>query len=121
MDQLVPLFLSFFSVLISIALIISTIFFKPRIAKEWILLVWAAVFLGVGFGLIEYAVWVDGANLFEIVFSPSFPLLAFFGAWFGFLIWLFEKHGKRKVWMILLAILVVLVVVAVNCMDCVKF
>jgi hypothetical protein len=84
------------------------------------LLVWASVFLGAGFGMVEYAVWTGGGNLFAVVLAPNIPLLAFFLAWFVFLAWLFEKHGKRKAWICLLIILIAVILAAVNCMDCVR-
>lgn len=105
----------------SVMLIILTVFFKPRPAiKPWMLLVWASAFLGVGFGLIEYAVWLGGENLFSIALFPNIPLLAFFLVWIVFLIWLFEKHEKRKVWLALLAVLLFVVAIAVSCMDCLR-
>lgn len=120
MDPLVPLFLSLFSFILGIALVIFTEFFKPK-TKEWVLLVWACLFFGVGFGLVEYAVWIGGENIFEVLFSPNFPLLAYFAVWIGFLIWLFEKRGKREIWLLLLALLITTVLIAVNCMDCIRF
>jgi len=121
MDALVPLFLSSFCLLFSAALILFVLFRKPEGAvKPWHLLAWAAAFLGAGFGLVEYALWVSGENLFTIAFAPNVPLLSFFTVWFAFLAWLLERHGKRKVWVSLLAALVALVALALSCMDCLR-
>lgn len=120
MNTFVLLFLSSFCLLFSAALMLLTIFWKPVSAKAWHLLVWAAAFLGAGFGLVENALWVNGENLFSIVFAPNFPLVSFFAVWFLFIAWLLERQGKRKVWVALLAALVVLVAIAVNCMNCLR-
>ncbi len=103
-------------------LIVFTIFLRPAgRVKPKELLVWACVFLGAGFGLVEYAVWVGGENLFALVFSPNIPLLASFAVWFAFLIWLFEKHGERRLWIALLAALLAVTALAMACMDCLRF
>jgi len=121
MNAVLPLFLSSFCLLFSAALMLLVLFRKPmQWARPWHLLVWAAAFLGAGFGLVEYSLWIGGENLFSIVFAPNVPMLAFFAVWFLFLAWLLEKQGKRKVWVALLAALVLLVAIAVNCMDCLR-
>jgi len=107
--------------LMSIALFVFTIFFEKDKKKSRILFIWSALFLAGSFGITEYALWTEGYNLFEIVLKFNFPLLAYFGIWFAFLIWLFESRGERKIWITFLIILVMLIVAAVNCMDCIKF
>jgi hypothetical protein len=96
---------------------VSTALVKEK-KKSRDLLIWGTVFLGVCFGLSEYALWLGGHNLFHIVFSFNFPLLAFFTVWFAFLIWRFESMGERKVWVAFLIILIILIITAVNCMNC---
>lgn len=102
------------------SILLITLSFLPEKNKKRTrnLMIWATVFLGVCFGLSEYALWLNGHNLFQIVFSFSFPLLSFFTIWFAFLIWRFESMGERKVWILFLIILFLLVILAVNCMNC---
>lgn len=114
----VILFYSLLAGLLSILLLIFSVFLEKDDKKSKWFLVWSVIFLGVCFGLSEYALWVQGIDLFSLVLSPNIPLLAFFGAWFSFLIWLFERRGERKLWVLFLVVLIVLIVIAVNCMNC---
>jgi len=107
--------------IMSVALTIVGAYFEKDRKRGTKILIWAALFLGISFGVTENALWNEGYNLFEMVFSFNFPLVAFFAVWFAFLAWLFESRGERKVWMMLLVALAVLVAVAVNCMGCVNF
>jgi len=79
--------------------------------------IWAVLFLGASFGNIEWSFWLLGYNMFTFF---AFPLVAFFAIWFGWVVWLFERRGERKVWLAFLAALLVLTAVAVNCMNCVS-
>lgn len=107
--------------IMSVALTIVGAYFEKDKKRGTKILIWAALFLGIAFGVSENALWNGGYDLFETVLSFNFPLVAFFGVWFAFLAWLFENRGERKVWVALLVALIVLVVIAVNCMDCVHF
>ena len=82
------------------------------------ILVWAVIFLGITFGMFEWSFWLRGENLFDLFFSFTFPLVAWFLAWFAFIIWLFEEQRRRDIWIVFLAILVVLTIIALNCMNC---
>jgi len=107
--------------MMSIALTVFGAFIEKDKKRGTRMLVWAALFLAISFGASENALWNGGYNLFEMVLSFNFPLVAFFGVWFAFLAWLFESRGERKVWVALLVALIVLVVVAANCMNCINF
>lgn len=102
-------------------LMVFTIFFEKDKKKSRILLLWGVLFLASSFATAEYALWLEGYNLFDMVLSFTFPLVVFFAVWFGFLVWLFESRGERKVWIVLLILLIIIVIVAVKCMDCIRF
>ena len=104
----------------SILLILFTIFFEKNKKKSRVLLIWSVLFLASSFATSEYALWVDGYNLFDMVFGFNFPLIVYFGVWFVFLVWLFESRGERKIWIILLILLIIVVLIAINCMNCIK-
>ena len=107
--------------MMSIVLMVFTIFFEKDKKRSRTLLIWAALFLASSFAVTEYAFWMEGYNLFTFVLLFNFPLVVFFATWFTFLIWLFESRSERKVWMLLLALLIVTVIVAMNCMNCLNF
>ena len=86
---------------------------KPHVARN--LLIWAVLFLGACFGNIEWTSWLLGYNMFTFF---AFPLVAFFAIWFGWVVWLFERRGERRIWVAFLAVLAILTAVAVNCMNC---
>ncbi|MFH1623438.1 MAG: hypothetical protein ABIA12_02925 [Candidatus Aenigmatarchaeota archaeon] len=105
----------------SIALTIVGAYFEKDRKRGTRILIWAALFLAIAFGVTENALWNEGYNLFEMVFSFNFlPLVAFFVVWFAFLAWLFETRGERKVLVALFVALIILVVVAANCMNCIN-
>jgi hypothetical protein len=81
---------------------------------------WACLFLAGSFAGLEWAFWLEGYNMFNLVFEFTFPLIVYFGVWFGFIIWLFETRKERKVWIILSILLIIVVLIAVNCMNCLK-
>ncbi|MFH1631122.1 MAG: hypothetical protein ABIA21_02775 [Candidatus Aenigmatarchaeota archaeon] len=81
------------------------------------ILIFAVLMLGASFGNLEWSFWNLGINMFTFF---AFPLYAYFAIWFGFIIWLFESRGERKVWIALLIALAILVLIAVNCMNCVS-
>jgi cation transport ATPase len=114
--------------IMSILLMTFTIFFEKNGKQNKndkkhsrALLIWSVLFLASAFAASEYAFWLEGYNLFEFVLGFNFPLVAFFGVWFAFLVWLFESRGERKIWVLLLVVLVVVVLLAVNCMNCINF
>lgn len=78
-------------------------------------LIWAALFLGASFGTLEWTFYLLGLNIWSFI---VFPLYAYFAIWFGWIIWIFEKRGERKVWLGLLFALAVLSAVALNCINC---
>jgi len=117
----VELVYSLLAGIMSVALTIVGAFFEKDRKRGTRTLVWAALFLAVAFGVSENALWNQGYNLFTVVLSFNFPLVAFFCVWFAFLAWLFEERGERKVWVILLVALVALTVIAMNCMNCLSF
>ncbi|TAL48151.1 hypothetical protein EPN87_01220 [archaeon] len=117
----VVLMMALLAGILSIALFTFTIFFEKNKRRSKILLVWATLFLAAAFVAIEYASWINGYFLFNIIPQFNFPLLAYFGIWFVFVAWLFESIGERKVWLILLATLLIVTVIALNCPNCVRF
>jgi hypothetical protein len=106
--------------IMSILLMLLTIFFEKNKKRSRMLLIWSVLFLASSFAASEYAFWVEGYNLFTFALS-NFPLIVFFGVWFAFLIWLFESRGERKIWVSLLVLLIALVLIAMNCMNCLNF
>jgi hypothetical protein len=97
------------------------LFFEKDKKRSRVLLIWAIAFLFSAFITSEYAFWVEGYNLFELVFSFNFPLIVFFVIWIAFIIWLFETRKERKIWVILLVLMVIGIIIAVNCMNCISF
>ena len=88
--------------------------------KAWFALIWGTLFLGASFAALEYAFWLAGVDMFELSFH-SFPLLAYFAIWFGFIIWAFEKQGKRKTWLVLAGLLIAIIIIARLCMNCLQW
>jgi hypothetical protein len=106
--------------MMSVLLTVFTMFFEKDKKRSLALLIWSVLFLASAFATSEYAFWLEGYNLFNMVFGFNFPLLVFFGIWFAFLVWLFESRGERKIWLLLLILLIIVVLLATACMDCVK-
>jgi drug/metabolite transporter (DMT)-like permease len=103
----------------SIVLFIFGILEKnKRKSKNWFL--WGVFFLIAFFASTEYALWLEGIWLFSLTFS-SFPLLFYFFVWFAFIVWIFEKRGERKIWIILLILLISVILISVKCPNCIKF
>jgi len=86
--------------------------------KSRIILIWACLFLAGSFAGLEWAFWLAGYNMFNLVLQFTFPLIVYFGIWFGFIIWLFESRKERKVWIMLLILLIITTLIAMNCMNC---
>ena len=102
-------------------LLVFSLFFEKNKKRSRILLIWAVLFLASSFATSEYAFWLEGYDLFQLVFSFNFPLIVYFAIWFAFLVWVFESRKERKIWMILFILLVITVIIAVNCMNCISF
>ena len=112
--------LSLISGLFSCLLIVFTLFFEKDKSRSTKLLIWGILLLGASFGLVEYAIWLEGSYLFSMILSFNFPLVSYFAVWFGFLIWLLESWKQRKIWIVLLAALITLSIIAVFCPNCIK-
>ena len=88
--------------------------------KSRVILLWACLFLASSFGGLEWAFWLEGYDMFNLVFEFTFPLVVYFVVWFAFIIWVFEMRKERKIWIILFLLLVLMVLVAINCINCLK-
>jgi hypothetical protein len=97
------------------------LFVEKNRKKSRFLLIWSVLFLVASFATTEYALWIEGYNLFSMIFNFNFPLIVFFSVWFVFIIWIFEMRKERIIWIILLILLILVVLFATNCMDCVRF
>ena len=58
------------------------------------------MFLIISWSGIEWALWLKGFNLFEMVLTPIVPLASYFVGWTVFVIYVSEKYFKRKYWII---------------------
>ncbi len=113
--------LSLISGLFASLLIIFTIFFEKDKKRSARLLIWGVLLLGASFGLVEYAIWLEGNYIFTMILSFNFPLISYFAIWFGFLAWLFESIGQRRIWITMFLALVILSIAAVLCPNCITF
>ena len=104
----------------SILLFIFTLFFGKDKKKSKFLLIWAVLFLVASFAASEYAMWLEGVYLFDLLAKFNFPLLSYFTIWLAFIIWLFESRKERNVWVTFLIALVLLTIVALNCPNCIR-
>ena len=102
-------------------LLVFSLFLEKNKKRSRILLVWSVLFLASSFAMSEYAFWLEGYNLFELVFSFNFPLVVYFAIWFAFLIWIFESRRERKIWIILFILLIITLIIATSCMNCISF
>lgn len=93
------------------------LFYGVFMAKDYFALIWGTLFLGASFAALEYAFWLAEVDMFNLSFH-SFPLLAYFAIWFGFIIWAFERQGKRKTWLVLAGLLIAIIIIARLCMNC---
>lgn len=100
-------------------LIAFSLFFEKDRKKSRNFLIWSVLFLASSFATSEYAFWLEGYNLFEFVFF-NFPLIVYFGVWFVFIVWIFEKRKERKIWIIFLILLILITLIATQCMNCIK-
>lgn len=102
-------------------LLTFSMFFEKDKKRSRVFLIWSVLFLASSFTMSEYAFWVEGYNLFQLVLGFNFPLIVYFGIWFVFIIWIFERRGERKIWVILGLLLIATVLIAMNCMNCIRF
>lgn len=109
---------SLISGIMSCLLFISGMFLEKEKKKSRVILIWACLFLAGSFGGLEWAFWLEGYDMFKLVFSLTFPLIVYFGIWFAFIIWLFERRKERKIWIILLILLIIVILIAMSCMNC---
>lgn len=99
-------------------LFIFGMYLEKNRKKSRTILIWACLFLAGSFAGLEWAFWLEGYDMFRLVLGFRFPLLVYFGIWFGFVIWLFESRKERRIWIILLVILIIITVIAMSCMNC---
>ena len=104
----------------SILLFIFTLFFEKDRKRSKILLIWAVLFLAASFAATEYAFWVEGVYLFDLIFKFNFPLISYFTIWLAFIVWLFEGRKERTVWIIFAIALILLTIVSLNCPNCIR-
>lgn len=76
------------------------------------------LFLLVSWGGIEWALWLKGHNLFEMVFTPIVPLAGYFVVWGVFIIYVSEKYFKRRYWVVSLLVAVFFIWISTFCMNC---
>jgi hypothetical protein len=111
---------SLISGIMSSLLFILGIYLEKDKKKSRIILIWACLFLAGSLTGLESAFYAEGYNIFELVLKLNLPLIFYLIVWFGFIIWLFESRGERKIWIILLILLIIVSIFAMNCMDCIK-
>ena len=85
------------------------------------LYIFSLVFLIASWSGIEWALWIAGYNLFELVLFPVVPLDFFFLSWIAFVIWYGEYIKERKIWIYFIISLVAIYIIATFCMDCLRF
>jgi len=106
--------------LMSIMLFLFGAFLEKNKKKSKTILIWAMLFLISSFAGLEWAFWLEGQNMFELLAKFTFPLILYFVIWLAFIIWLFESRGERKIWATFLIALAIMVLIAVNCMNCIQ-
>lgn len=114
----IALSFSLISGIMSCLLFIAGMYFEKNKKKSTIILLFACLFLLASFTGLEWAFWLEGKNMFYLLFSPIIPLIFYFFVWFVFIIWLFESRGERKIWILLILIIIIIILIAVNCMNC---
>lgn len=76
------------------------------------------LFLIISWGGIEWASWLQGYNLFELVFTPVVPLASYFVGWGVFIIYVSEKYFKRRYWVVALVVVAFFIWISTFCMNC---
>lgn len=111
---------SLISGIMSCLLFTAGMYLEKEKKKSRTILIWACLFLAGSFAGLEWAFWLEGYDMFELVFSFTFPLIVYFAIWFGFIIWLFESRKERKIWIALSLFLILVMLLVLSCMNCVK-
>lgn len=104
-----------------IAAITSLFFLKlalPTRNENMFLL--SLLFTLVSWSGIEWALWLLGYNLFDLVLQPIVPLASFFAVWLIAVIYIAERKFKRRDWVAFAGALVVITIIARLCMDCLR-
>ena len=86
--------------------------------KEDNLFVFSLMFLIISWSGIEWALWLQGHNLFEMVFTPIVPLASYFVGWTIFIIYIAEKYFKRRYWVAFLIVVGFFIWISTFCMNC---
>jgi hypothetical protein len=76
------------------------------------------MFLIISWSGIEWALWLKGYNLFEMVFVPIVPLASYFVGWTLFVVYIAERHFKRRDWIAFLLVLAFFIWISTFCMNC---
>ncbi len=118
MNSNLTLSFSMISGIMSCLLFVLGMSIEKNKKKSRVVLIWACVFLLGSFTGLEWSFWLEGYNMFRLLFQPIIPLVAYFVIWIAFVIWLFESRKERNIWVVLIIILVVIVLLAINCMNC---
>lgn len=121
MSSLPALSFSLIAGFMACLLYIAGLYLEKNKKKSTIILIIASIFLWASFTGLEWGFWIEGQNMFELFFYPIVPLIFYFMVWCGFLIWVFEGRGQRKIWVVMLIIAAILVFIAINCMNCIHF
>lgn len=110
--------MSVISGLMSVFLFLIGAFFEKDKKKSSIILFFGCLFLLASFSEIEYALWLEGINIFDLIKAPIVPFVFYFVVWIIFIIWIFESRNQRKYWVFALLILSIIILISINCMNC---
>lgn len=80
--------------------------------------VFSLMFLIISWSGIEWALWIKGYNLFELVLTPIVPLASYFVGWTLFVIYVSEKYFKRRYWVTFLIVVGFFIWISTFCMNC---
>ena len=104
---------SIISGILSILLILHSI--KNKSEKMFL---FSLLFLIVSWSGIEWSLWTNKYNLFEMVFEPIVPLASYFVSWTVFTIYLSEKYFRRRDWVFFLIVVLFIIAISSFCMNC---
>lgn len=82
------------------------------------LFLFSLMFLIISWSGIEWALWLEGFNLFEMVLTPIVPLSSFFVGWTIFVIYVAERYFRRRYWIAFLIVLGFFIWISTFCMNC---
>jgi energy-converting hydrogenase Eha subunit G len=94
------------------------LFFWALKNRDETIYLFSLLFLIVSWSGIEWALWILGYNLFQLVFQPIVPLASYFVAWTLFVIYASEKFFARRDWILFLLAVLAIIAIAHFCMDC---